>query len=77
MTWAALKHAGKVDSFKQRLINVVIGGKRVSRQDLRTRVGMKSSKQVASEDARIAAFTSAAEAGAKSDRSGGGAGGVR
>ena len=40
---------------------------RESRQDLSSRVGMKSMEQVALEEARIAHRTSSAEAGEKSD----------
>ena len=55
---AVLKQSGKVDSSKQRLIKVVRGVKRESRQDLRTEVGIKSSEQVASDEAMIADLTS-------------------
>jgi hypothetical protein len=75
VTWAILKQAGNVDSLRQRLIKVVIGGRRLSRQDLSIRVGMKSSEQVASDEARMASLTSADVAGVKSDNSGGEAGG--
>jgi hypothetical protein len=62
---AVLKGDGKVDSSKQRLMRVVIGCARESRQDLRTRVGIKSRLQVASDDARIASLTSSVVARVK------------
>lgn len=71
-----MKQGGKVDSCKQRLIRVVIGVRRVSRHDLRTTVGMKSSEQVAVDDARMAARTSAVVVGVKCDSEGGDVGGV-
>src|SRR6185436_16716423 len=77
LTRAVLKQEGKVDSVRQRLISVVIGCNRVSRQDLRMTVGMKSSGQVASEEARIAPFISSLDASLKSESPGGGVGGMR
>ena len=62
---AVLKQSGNVDSCKQRLIKVVIGVRRESRQDLRTKVGMKSRVQVASDEERIAILTSSVVAGLK------------
>ena len=60
-----MKQSGNVDSCKQRLIKVVIGVRRESRQDLRTKVGMKSRVQVASDEERIAILTSSVVAGLK------------
>ena len=60
---------------RQRLIRLVIGGKRAGRQDLRSLVWIESRLQVASEEERIAAATSAEEAGRKSRSVGGGEGG--
>jgi hypothetical protein len=57
------------------LIKVVIGGRRASRHDLSTDVGIKSRQQVASDDDRIAVLTSAVVAGENSDSDGGGVGG--
>jgi hypothetical protein len=71
-----LKHEGNVDSFRQRLIKVVIGSCRESMHDLRTGVGMKSRVHVESDEARMAALTSAHVAGVKSESSGGCAGGM-
>lgn len=69
---AVLKQSGKVDSLRHRFIKFVIGGRSDSRQDFRTRVGIKSRGQVESDDAIIAAFTSSSVAGEKSEKSGGG-----
>src|SRR6267154_5665694 len=59
----------------ERLMRVVIGKTRTSRQDLRREVGMKSREQVALEEDKIAERTSAVVAGRKDERSGGGGGG--
>jgi len=56
-------------------MRVVIGKMRTSRQDLRRVVGMESSEQVALEEDKMAARTSAVEAGRKEERRGGGVGG--
>ena len=56
---------GKVDSEMQRLMRLVMGMSRESRQDFRTRVGIKSSAQVESVEAKIAALTSSGVAGEK------------
>ena len=50
MTKADLKDVGKVPSVRGRLIRVVIGASRESRQDLISLVGMESSGQVELED---------------------------
>ncbi|HEY5236189.1 MAG TPA: hypothetical protein VIJ14_08435 [Rhabdochlamydiaceae bacterium] len=55
---------------------VVIGWIRASRQDLRRGVGIKSNVQVALEEDRMVARTSASVAGKKEDRIGGGESGV-
>ena len=57
-----------VDSAKQRLKRVVIGGNKAGRHDFRSFVGKKSSAQEESEEAKMAAFTSAYEKGWKLDR---------
>src|SRR6267154_790654 len=62
---ACLKGSGKVDSEMERLMRVVIGKMRTSRQDLRRTVGMKSREQVALEEDKIADRTSAVVAGRK------------
>src|SRR6267154_1615345 len=56
----------------ERLMRVVIGKMRTSRQDLRRAVGMKSREQVALEEDKIAERTSAVVAGRKDERRGGG-----
>src|SRR6267154_4099457 len=68
----------KVDSEMERLMRVVIGKMRTSRQDLRREVGMKSREQVALEEDKIAERTSAVVAGRKEKgkKGGGGGGGV-
>src|SRR6267154_1080016 len=68
---ACLKGSGMVDSEMERLMRVVIGKMRTSRQDLRTAVGMKSREQVALEEDNIADRTSAVVAGRKDERRGG------
>ena len=65
MTIACLKESGKEPVERQRLIRLVIGGKRAGRQDLRSLVGIKSRVQVASEEESTAVATSAGEAGKK------------
>ena len=67
---------GKLPSVRERLISVVIGVNRASRQDLRRLVGIISSEQVESEEARIASLTSSVEAREKLLRDGGGIGGL-
>ena len=69
---ACLNSTGIVDSAKDRLNSVVMGGSKAGRQDLRSLVGRKSSAQEESEEANIAAFTSDCEKGSKLDRVGGG-----
>src|SRR6267154_540543 len=71
---ACLKGSGKVDSEMERLMRMVIGKMRTSRQDLRREVGMKSRDQVALEEDKRAERTSAVLAGRKDERSGGGGG---
>ena len=61
----------------ERLMRVVIGKMRTSRQDLRREVGMKSREQVALEEDKIAERTSAVVAGRKDERRGGWMGGGR
>jgi hypothetical protein len=62
-TRAVLKEEGKVPSASERLMSVVIGKRRESRQDLRSMVGMRSRVQVEFEENRIAFRTSIVEAG--------------
>jgi hypothetical protein len=69
---AVLKQAGKIDSLRQRLIKVVIGGRRASRHDLSTVVGIKSSGQDALDEVRIAVLTSSSVARSKCESTGGG-----
>ena len=50
VTIACLKGEGKVDSERQRLRRVVIGGRREFKQDLRSQVEIVSRKQESDED---------------------------
>jgi hypothetical protein len=75
VTAAVLKESGKVPSEMAKLMMVVIGGSKESRQDLRRKVGMMSSEDEAEEDERIAFLTSWRSAGGKVEQAGGG--GVR
>jgi hypothetical protein len=50
LTRGDLKDVGKVPSERERLIRVVIGARRESRQDLMSLVGMESSRPVEFED---------------------------
>ena len=70
---ADLKDVGKLPSVRERLIRLVIGARRESRQDFISLVGMESSGQVELEDERMTRRTSC-DAG-DSLRSGGGANG--
>ena len=70
-TEADLKESGKRPSERARLIMLVMGSKRESRQDLIRKVGMISRAQEALEDLRIAALTSSMFAGEKDERRGG------
>ena len=74
-TEADLNESGKIPSESARLIMLVMGSKRESRQDLIRKVGMMSRAQEALEDLRIAALTSAMLAGEKDERQGGTRGG--
>ena len=69
---ADFKLSEKVPSVSERLMIVVMGWIRASRQDLRTWVGMKSRAQVALEENVIAFRTSASVVGEKNDKDGGG-----
>ena len=70
-TEADLKESGKMHSRRARLIMLVIGSRRESRQDLSRKVGMISRSQEALEDLRIAVLTSSVLAGEKDDKRGG------
>lgn len=59
---------GKVDSVRDRFINVVIGTSKESRQAFRSCVGIESREQVALEEDKIADRTSSIVAGEKSVR---------
>ena len=74
-TEADLKESGKRPSERARLIMLVMGSKRESRQDLIRNVGMISRAQEALEDLRIAALTTSLLAGEKDERLGGTRGG--
>lgn len=63
LTIACLYSEGKEPSAKQKLMSVVIGIKRASRQDLSKTVGITSSEQVESEEFKIAFLTSSGVAG--------------
>lgn len=75
VTMACFRSVGKVDPSRQRLRNVVIGGKRASKQDLRRKVGMMSSEQEEPGEERMILLTSSIVVGAKFVKMGGGAGG--
>src|SRR6187399_3772766 len=75
-TEADLKESGKIPSRRARLIMLVIGSMRESRQDLSRKVGMISRAQEEFEDLRIAVLTSSMLAGEKDERQGGTIGGV-
>ena len=62
---AVLKQSGNVDSVIQRLIRTVIGYRSESMHDFSMGVGRKSREQVASDEAKRAAFTLAVVAGSK------------
>ena len=66
----------KIPSESARLIMLVIGSRRESRQDFRRNVGIISRAQEAFEDFRIAVLTSSMLAGEKDERHGGTIGGV-
>ena len=70
-----MKDVGKVPSVRERLIRVVIGARRESRQDLMSLVGMGSSGQVELEDERMTRRTSSCDAGDRLRSGGGGNGG--
>ena len=72
MTAAILKESGKVPSEMAKLMMVVIGTNKESRQDLRRKVGMMSREDEAEEDERIAFLTSWRSAGGKVEQVGGG-----
>ena len=61
----------KVPSERARLIIVVMGRAKESRQDLRRKVGMKSRVQEALEEERMACLTSWMLAGRKEEQAGG------
>ena len=71
VTLACLKIVGKVDSDKQRFRSVVIGGRRASRQDLRSQVGIISREQEELGEERMRDLTSSTVVGAKPDKRGG------
>lgn len=62
-TDADLKESGKMPSERARLMMLVMGRRRESRQDLSRNVGIMSRAQEALEDLRIAVFTSSVLAG--------------
>ena len=69
-----MKDVGKVPSVRERLIRVVIGARRESRQDFMSLVGIGSSGQVEFEDERMTRRTSSCDAGDRLRRGGGGNG---
>ena len=75
-TEADLKDWGKIPSESARLMMLVIGSRRESRQDLSRKVGMISRAQEEFEDLRIAVLTSSMLAVEKDERQGGTIGGV-
>ena len=75
MTNADLKEVGKIPSVRERLIRVVNGARRESRQDLMSLVGMGSREQVEFEEQRIIRRTSSCDACCRLRSGGGGNGG--
>ena len=71
-----MKDWGKIPSESARLMMLVIGSRRESRQDLSRNVGIISRAQEAFEDLRIAVLTSSMLAGEKGERQGGTIGGI-
>jgi len=71
-----LKDWGEIPSESARLMMLVIGSRRESRQDLSRKVGMISRAQEEFEDRRIAVLTSSMLAGEKDERQGGTTGDV-
>jgi hypothetical protein len=71
VTEAVLNESGKMPSERARLMIVVIGKAKVSRQDLRRKVGMMSREQEAFEAERMAFLTSWILAGSKVEQEGG------
>ena len=67
-TEADLKDWGKIPSESARLMMLVIGSRRESRQDLSRKVGMISRSKEALDDLRIAVLTSSAHVGEKDER---------
>jgi len=74
---AFLKEWGKHPSDKARLIMLVMGKSKESRQDFSKKVGIMASEQVELEDNKMACLTSLRLAGAKVVKEGGGEGGGR
>ena len=70
-TEADLKDWGKIPSESARLMMLVIGSRRESRQDLSRKVGMISRAQEEFEDRRIAVLISSMLAGEEDKRQGG------
>ena len=62
-TSAFLYMSGNFPSTRERFMILVTGTRRLSRQDLRRDVGIMSKLQEASEEARMADFTSSVVAG--------------
>ena len=65
---ACLRSLGKIPAERERLINVVIGSRRVSRQDLRSFVGVTPREHEALEADNMACRTSSLVAGVNEDR---------
>ena len=68
---AVVNASGKEPAERDKLIRVVIGWIRASRQDFRRKVGIGSKLQVALEQESIVLRTSASVAGEKMDKEGG------
>ena len=67
-----MKCEGNVPELRERLMMLVMGRSRAGRHDLRSLVGMISRGQVASEEERIAVWTSRRLVGGNESRLGGG-----
>jgi hypothetical protein len=75
LTTACLRSSGKMPSDRDKLMRVVMGTIRASRQDLRSLVGTMSNVQEAFDEDKMARRTSSHEAGVNEFRGMGGFGG--
>ena len=71
VTTACLKEFGKDPSMREKFTNLVIEGRRISRQSLRRNVGIGSSEQDLVGDSQIHLWTSSSVTGVKALKAGG------